>query len=286
MAFAADTGTSPDGVQGDRACCAYRQTMHVSVVDWNVNGFVHRAQAGLLAGLEWDVACLQEVTHHTWRDFRALGDAGDVAFSYLPPLAGDGPRYGCAVVVHQGVELVDFGVLRDVPSPERAAVAKVRIAGHSVWVASWAAPPGVTWGSGGKGRQVERFAAWLRDRPGPTIVGIDRNAPKWERHDLVDDEWWNPHEPLLYGVDRVHDLRDTYREYLATYPELAAHIRAERPDGPLAVTHTRRGIECRYDAIYASPEFSVEGVDHLWDEAREAGSDHALVRAVLRWRSS
>ena len=225
--------------------------VNVTVVDWNVNGFVHRNQAGLLADLEWDVACLQEVTRGTWEGFRALGDAGDVAFGHLPPLAGAGPRYGCAVVVRQGVELVDFGVLRDVPSPERAAVAEVRIDGRRLWVASWAAPPGVTGGSGGKGRQVERFAAWLRDRPGPTIVGIDRNAPKWERLDLADDEWWNPHEPLLYGVDRVHDLRDAYREYLAGHPE-----------------------------------FAVEGVEHLWDEAREAGSDHALVWAVLRWRSS
>ena len=32
---------------------------------------------------------------------------------------------------------------------------------------------------------------------------------------------------------------------------------ANRTDGPLAVTHVRRGIECRYDAIYISPEFEV-----------------------------
>lgn len=260
--------------------------MNITVVDWNVNGFVRRAQVASLADLDWDIACLQEVTRGTWGDFRALGEMGEVAFDYLPALAGDGPRYACAVVARGRARIEDFGVLPDVPSPERAAVAQVSIGGRRVSVCSWAAPPGVTWGRAGKGRQVERFAAWLRDRPGPTIVGIDRNAPKWERHDLADDEWWNAHEPLLYGVDRVHDLRDTYREYLAGHRELAAQLRAERPDGPLAVTHTRRGVECRYDAIYASPEFAVEGMDHLWDQAREAGSDHAMVRAVLRWRSS
>lgn len=84
--------------------------MNIAVVGWNVNGFVHRAQAGFLAGSDWDVACLQEVTRATWEEFRALGDAGDVAFSYLRPLAGTGPRYGCAVVVRHGVELVNFGV--------------------------------------------------------------------------------------------------------------------------------------------------------------------------------
>ena len=164
-------------------------------------------------------------------------------------------------------------------------MAMVTVAGLRVWVGSWAAPPGVTWGKSGKGRQVERFAAWLRDRPGPVVVGIDRNAPKWDRHDLSEDEWWN-REPLLYGPDRVHDLRDVYHDHLTANPELAARVRREYPEGPTAVTHRRRGIACRYDAVYASPEFTVEDVEHLWEEALEAGSDHALVRATLSWDAS
>ena len=115
------------------------------------------------------------------------------------------------------------------------------------------------------------------------MVGIDRNSPKWERHHLADDEWWNPREPLLYGADRVHDLRDVYRDVLARDPQAAARVQAAAPDGPLAVTHVRGGVPCRYDAIYASPEFDVIEVTHLWDEARQAGSDRALVRTVLDW---
>lgn len=125
---------------------------------------------------------------------------------------------------------------------------------------------------------------WLRDRPGPVVVGIDRNAPKWERHDLVQDEWSNTWGPLLYGAGRAHDLRDVYRDYLAAHPELAARVRQASPDGPLAITHRRRGTECRYDAIYASPELAVEDVEHHLDAALNAGSDHALVRAALSWR--
>jgi hypothetical protein len=146
---------------------------------------------------------------------------------------------------------------------------------------SWAAPPGVTWGDAGKGRQVSRFAAWLRERDAPAVVGIDRNAPKWERAELAEDEWWNRWEPLLYGPGRVHDLRDAWRDILERDPLMLEAILAERPNGPLAITHVRRGIECRYDAIYVSPEFEVIEVQHLWDEAREAGSDHAAVRVVL-----
>ncbi|MFK5645123.1 hypothetical protein ACI3ET_01225 [Ornithinimicrobium sp. LYQ121] len=36
--------------------------------------------------------------------------------------------------------------------------------------------------------------------------------------------------------------------------------------------------------MYASPELAVEDVEHHLDAALEAGSDHALVRAVLSWR--
>lgn len=256
--------------------------MLISVVDWNVNGFVRRSQPNLLAELEWDVPCLQEVTRQTWDAFRSLGADGDVAFEHLAPLAGDGPRYACAIVTRGAVRLESFGLLRDMPSPERAAVAEVSVDGHRIWIGSWAAPPGVSWGKGAKERQVQRFAAWLRDRPGPVVIGIDRNAPKWERHDLSADEWWNGSEPLLYGPDRVHDLRDTYRDHLDANPGLAAEVRQQFPEGPLAITHIRGGTVCRYDVIYASPEFGVEDVEHQWDKARSAGSDHALVRATLR----
>jgi len=257
--------------------------MAFTIVDWNVNGFALKGQVELLDRLDWDVALLQEVTRDTWPRFRELGTAGGVAFDHLPPLVGDGPRYASAVIVRGDASLHEFRVLPDVPSPERAAIASVELGGRRASVCSWAAPPGVSWGKAGKGRQVVRFAAWLKARPGPVVVGIDRNAPKWERLDQQDDEWWNEHEPTLYGPDRPHDLRDAFREQVDRDPELKDAIAAERPDGPLAVTHRRRGTDCRYDAIYASPEFDVVRVDHLWDAATAAGSDHAAVVATLTW---
>lgn len=257
--------------------------MRLRVLDWNVNGFAHRGQADLLDVLDWDVACLQEVTERSWPDFRRCADDGDVVFPHLPPLAGRPPRYGSAVLTRgEGLPLAEFGVLPDMPSPERAATARLATPAGDMWVGSWAAPPARgAWGPSGKGRQVQRFAAWLRDRPGPTVVGIDRNAPNRERLDLADDEWWNEREPLLYGPGRVHDLRDVYRDHLTAHPDELARVRAERPDGPLAVTHERGGVPCRYDAVYASPEFRVVDVEHLWEEARDAGSDHGVVLATL-----
>ena len=255
--------------------------MRVKVVDWNVNGFATTGQPDLLGSLDWDIACLQEVTEDSWPLFRAAADHGDMAFNHLPPLAGSGPRFACAILTRGHASINDFMLLPDMPSPERAATARVTLGTRQIWVGSWASPPGVSWGKAGKGRQVRRFAAWLRDRDAPVVFGMDRNAPKWEHHDLADDEWWNDREPLMFGPNRVHDLRDTFRDYLANNPDAAARTRALRPDGPLAVTYERAGHDCRYDAIYASPEFTVHHIDHHWDEARAAGSDHGLVSAAL-----
>jgi hypothetical protein len=204
-----------------------------------------------------------------------------VAFDYLPPLADEGPRYACGIVTKDRVGILEAGLLESMPSPERAIAARAEIDGLTLDLCSWAAPPGVSWGDAGKGRQVSRFAAWLKDRAGPVVVGIDRNAPRWERSNLSDDVWWNKREPLLYGPGRIHDLRDAWRDVLDRDPARMASVLDERPDGPLAVTHIRRGVECRYDAIYVPPEFEVVELEHFWDEAREAGSDHAAVRAVL-----
>jgi hypothetical protein len=114
----------------------------------------------------------KEVTRETWPTFRQVGPDGGVAFDHLPDLAGAGPRYASAVLVRGDATLHGFGVVRDLPSPERAAVAAVELGGRRASACSWAAPPGASWGKAGKGRQVVRFAAWLQARPGPVLVGI------------------------------------------------------------------------------------------------------------------
>jgi endonuclease/exonuclease/phosphatase family metal-dependent hydrolase len=171
-----------------------------------------------------------------------------------------------------------------VPSPERTLIGEIEGGVGHFTAASLAAPPGVRWGVG-KLRQKERIAAWLRDRTGPVVFGMDANTPKWDRHDFADTEWWDDREAVLHGVERAHDLRDVYREHLSQNPEERARIGGERPDGPLQVSFERgRGSSktaCRYDFIYASPEFVVRSASYLYDDALTAGSDHALIIAEL-----
>ena len=208
--------------------------MRLRVIDWNLDGFTALdSKLELLARLDWDVCFFQEVTDETWSRLRQLGSCAVWSGDYLPPLAAP-PRYKSAIVSRDGWRLSEGGVLAQVPSPERTAVATLEREDHEVSVASLALPPGVAWGDAGKGRQADRIACWLRDRRRPAFIGIDANTPKWDRPNLADCEWWNKQEPLLLGEKRIHDLRDVYREVLGRDPRRQAAVFADAPHGPVA----------------------------------------------------
>jgi endonuclease/exonuclease/phosphatase family metal-dependent hydrolase len=264
--------------------------VRLKFVDWNLNGFtgVDR-KLEFLAATNWDVCALQEVTRESYDALEASGVFSSLscAHHHMPALAGKPPRYYAAIGTRGRFNLSDPGILRDMPSPERTLVATIDSGDQAFVAASLAAPPGVRW-KVAKVRQVDRIAAWLHDRTQPVVLGMDANTPKWDRHDLAASEWWDDREAILHGVDRAHDLRDAYREYLEQTVETREAVERERPEGPLAVSFERgrgdRKVPCRYDYVYTSPEFEVENVCYRYEDAVAAGSDHALLVAELTLR--
>jgi hypothetical protein len=264
-----------------------RQRVRLTVIDWNLDAATPLGgKLELLARCDWDVLLLQEVTDESWPAVRGLGTAVWSA-GRIPRLASP-PRLHSAVVVRDGWRLTDTGPIAEVPSPERTATALVGRGGLRCAVASLGLPPASSWGTAGKGRQADRLACWLREQTLPTIVGIDAYAPKRDRPRLAECEWWDEGEALLLGADRIHDLRDAYRDVLRRDPGRRADVLDRWPDGPLATSYVsgdgRGASPCRYDHVLVSPDFEVDDVRHLYDEALAAGSDHALVLAELRVR--
>jgi hypothetical protein len=262
--------------------------MQLTFVSWNVDGIRGQAQPELLAGsIDWHLLALQEVRPAKLEAILAAAgldaSCGALSAPRLPPGSRDvDTPFFSALIARPPLRLTDVTEL-DVPSPRRTLSATVTGAGQDFAVASLALPPGKVWGTD-KPRQAIAIASWLRERRRamPAIIGIDGNTPLFERLSLADNEWWYPDEAVLLGAQRDHDLRDVYREHAEADPELWARIARERPDGPLAVSHRRgqgdRRVDCRYDAILASPEFRVRGA---WYDLREGVSDHALVVAEL-----
>jgi hypothetical protein len=141
-----------------------------------------------------------------------------------------------------------------------------------------------------KPRLTLQVADWLEHQPQPVVLGMDANSPWVDPPNLADTQchfqWLGPgdFERRLLGPNARHRLRDTLRTFMDEHPVEYSRLCQERPRGPLAVSHKTRGPQgqYRYDHIYASwPDFRVINVRYLYDEAREAGSDHALVVADL-----
>ena len=232
---------------------------------------------------------LQEVGVHAYEAIVGTGLFASSAFSLdlRPPRPTDSRarRLGCAVLCREPYRLVSAQLIDDAPLPERTLIAKIRAHGNTITVGSFHIPPGSTWGS----VKVEAFraiAAWLGNKRTRLLFGIDANAPKTDNPDIAKNTWWwTEGEQLLLSARPAHSLRDVLRVYLTAHPHRLRKIEAERPSGPLQVSYDRgrrgRPVLCRYDFIYATPDFSVDRVRYLYNDSRRAGSDHALVVADL-----
>ena len=279
---------SPGATGSRRPLWFTPRVVELDVISWNVRGLAARGRArkaAELADRAWQVCLIQEATPDGLEEFAAAAGADEAvgAHQRLPDdvLGAAGLTYFCAVLIRGPARLVAAHTL-DVPSPERALAATVDADGHRFTAASLALPPGVNWGPA-KARQALLIARWLSERTGPVIFGIDANTPKAEHPDLAQNTWWRADEARLLGADRSHDARGVYRDHLTatgTMPD-------SDTDGPLAVSFERHGgrgrhVPCRYDAIYATPEWQVDDAGYHHDAGRAAGSDHGYVTARLR----
>lgn len=261
----------------------------LSVATWNVNNRNPKpSHIEFLEDLDLDVLCLQEVSA---KFFRGLCEAElfPGAFFSLDGLgddADDSParRLGCAIFTSERVEAHAPHLLEDLPFPERSLVCQASFEKADFLICSFHTPPGASWKHLKPQSQV-LLAEWLAARRGPVVLGIDANAPKLDHPDYAQNEWWWPDEPKLLGHDRMHDSRDAFRDYLEQNPDRLQAIKEERPSGPLAVSHVRgnrfKRTDSRYDFVFVSPEFEVRKTEYYFERSLEAGSDHALARAVV-----
>ena len=163
------------------------------------------------------------------------------------------------------------------------------LAGHRVTALNYHAPAGVTHGVK-KPQQAVRIAEWLDSLDGPVVMAGDFNTPAIDRADEVKTHYFTGHPELegepgddvLVGKIPIHGLSDALRLHLAANPNEMDRVLADRPSGPLEVSYRTGdddGDRYRYDSIWLSPHFTVNSIDYFYEEAIEAGTDHALVLA-------
>jgi len=270
------------------------------VVSWNVAYRV--GTAAVLQG-EWlaalhpapDIVLLQEVNPNSVDHLCRMAELTwcRLAVDLRVAEADDRPvrRRGVAVA-GRGPQPTQAFLLEGLPLPERTLIAQLRLAGLDLQVATYHAPPGVSWFEK-KPAQAVGFARWLADTKGPVIFGADANTPLVDAIDFADSRthWHTGNRRLhgafgddfLVGPGKIHDLDDALRRWLADHPAEVADLRATQPNGPLRVSHrtgkrrTSPGTGRRFDSIWVSRHFEVVHIDYPYDSCIATGSDHAAV---------
>lgn len=268
--------------------------MDLQVVSWNVDGWhtILESQLELLDRTGADLALLQEVTPASMELLREAGWTGRSALELVPDghteRDGTQPRFACAVVTRGKVTILSSSLIADAPSQVRGLQAQVRVGDRSICPMSAALPPGSMWGRAAKVGQANAVAAAIRQSSLPTVIGMDRNGPKFERWDPTQTEWWREDPQEFFDPTAPHGCVDVLDQWHAGNPAAASSARDERPHGPRAVSYVERRadppVPRRYDVIMATDAFNVLQVRYEYRDAIEAGSDHGLVDAKLAIR--
>lgn len=203
-------------------------------------------------------------------------------------------RRRVTAIAGRGQAPTESGVLAELTLPERMVFAHLTTDAGPLSVASYHAPPGVSWGIT-KVHHAHALLKWIDETDGSVIVGADANTPAIDHPDpeLVRTHWPTgarklagiQGDDITFGGRPQHRLRDALRLWLDHHPDESERLAWANPSGPLALSHRtgrRRdsdGAPRRYDALWLSPDLVPSSVTYEYEASVEAGSDHALVMA-------
>jgi endonuclease/exonuclease/phosphatase family metal-dependent hydrolase len=263
--------------------------MNLRFATWNINNRKYsKKHEDFIKALGIDILALQECSQDFFTNAMVSGLYSSCSYSLdlRTPLPEEGMsrRLGCAILSNR--KICSTKLVESVDFLERTLVCEIDCESKQLLACSFHMPPGVSWGRV-KPETFIKLSEWLSSNTGTTVAGMDANAPKSDMPNLEDNEWWWDEEPLFLGKEAFHSLKDSYRIFLEQNPDIRNQVVKENPKGPLAISHVRgRGknrTPCRYDFVLVSPDISVDKVQYLYDESVEAGSDHALVLADVKF---
>ena len=255
---------------------------------WNLNS--RRAGRGdrtamvdLVRSADLDLLLLQEIYRPEVDDFATIFDDACNSLDVVRSDGNTSGKVGCAILARRSVRLVPGSedLLYDLPQPERGLHATAILDGQSLWVLSWHAANAAQHGRTRKEAAYRAVIAALAAQSGCGVVGMDTNMPHdWPDVNAAEQEHSKPEWKFqwdLLGVSPKHSFRDVYRDLR----ESTGTISESPSTGPLALSVVVGGNAERFDRIYGTTDLTATSVDHLYEEAVKAGSDHALVVAEL-----
>lgn len=218
---------------------------------------------------------LQEVKPHAYEYIKAiLSDRYDLFYSleYRKPgkFDSDARKLGVLVLVSKGIEIVEAGVIERSPLPDRTVYVTLKKGEETVKLLALHSLTGCGYYRS-KSVQYDSFAEFI-DAYRPDIIGIDANEPQVDHYDMRQMQFFDNGPGAKHFFDEMANigLTDAYVRYNGTegYEE----------GQPLTKSHNiRRKGAVRYDFLFVRDTYKVEAISYNYDEAVEAGSDHAII---------
>src|SRR5690554_3329778 len=193
---------------------------------------------------------------------------------------GRNRKIGVTILIDKSYNSNNHNVLNRTPFPDRTSFVDISSNGNSHRVMGLHSLTGVGYGRA-KSTQFFSFAESI-DEYRPDIVMIDANEP-WVDHPNFNENVYNDNGDKGKGAETFFNEMIN----IGLVDPLRHNKKVET--SPLALsylTYTKKEddkYKKRYDFIYINKDkFEIEDINYLFEEAINAGSDHALVLCDLK----
>lgn len=250
------------------------------IVDWNIS---YQNSAGPKADLldsvvkgKSFIALLQEVTPKQYEYLRDHYSNIRYSLDYRKPGKFDTRQrqLGIAVIASEDLIIENAAVLERCLLPDRTLLIDVKTRKETIRLIGLHSITGIAHKKA-KSMQFLSFAECI-DSYKPNIVAFDANEPKKDHFRLEDMEFFDNEDQgtgarTFFATLNESELVDSY---------LANYDTAEYREGePITVSHKiiRGDKNKRYDFVYVDAKYNIINAEYLYENAIDAGSDHALV---------
>ncbi|MDA9004247.1 hypothetical protein N9J28_00410 [bacterium] len=256
--------------------------MKMRIIQWNIS---YNSKAEILYEFlsnsinELTIVCLQEVSENQNKKLLNLLKPTDHAYSLdmrnPGTYEGKNRRMGVSTYIFGG-SIIEKSLIDRSLFPERTLVTKLDFSETLISILNFHSLTGVGYKKG-KASNFASIADFISSHA-LDFFSCDANEPKidslyYENLKFFDNGDKGRNASLIFGVDRVHELSDSYRQYVSFLgdqldldPMVTSHIIAKK---------YRR----RYDHIFSSKAWSVLNVKYPYEESIQATSDHSAVIA-------
>ena len=261
----------------------------MKIIDWNISydndPELKIAYLESVIGDDSFIAILQEVTPSQYDVLKSRFKNIRYSLDYRKPGKFDTRQreLGIAIVCSDDIKIKSTDVLNRCLLPDRTLMVDVDYKGGMLRIIGMHSITGISH----KQAKSMQFLSWAEavDEYKPDIVAFDANEPAADHYDIEQMKFFaqSPKENGYGARTFFKTLNNTgLTDALTVNYDPDDFVEGE----PLAMSHhiVKGDQRKRYDFIFTSNAINVSECKYYYDEAIKAGSDHALIRVIVKYK--